>query len=371
MQFGQFYLLETPPGKDHAQVYHEAFEQFKLMDETGWDAIWLAEHHFDHKAPGANYYSITPSIHTMAAYASAITERIKIGTAVVVLPFHNPVIVAEDFATVDIMSRGRLLFGVGRGYQLEEFHNWGIDLEESRDRFQEELEIILKAWTGPVEYDGRFHKVRKVNVIPKPVQQPHPPVYVAAVSPSTYEWVIKNGYNVLTSFLHPYEQVFELYEAYHKTADACGMSGKLDFPLARFLYVAETTEKAREECHDQLMWYFRTLLAEVIAPPARNRATRTDGILPGAETEVFQHQLRRDPGGTRHRGRSRFCRRQNQLDPETHGTAELYGVDPHRRPASRPGLQVSAHVLRPRRARVQLNASRGVPSSFIPATPAG
>ena len=91
----------------------------------------------------------------------------------------------------------------GRGYQLEEFHNWGIDLEESRDRFQEELEIILKAWTGPVEYDGRFHKVRKVNVIPKPVQQPHPPVYVAAVSPSTYEWVIKNGYNVLTSFLHP------------------------------------------------------------------------------------------------------------------------------------------------------------------------
>ncbi len=280
MQFGQFYLLETPPGKNHAQVYHEAFEQFKLMDETGWDAIWLAEHHFDHKSPGANYYSITPSIHTMAAYASAITERIKIGTAVVVLPFHNPVIVAEDFATVDIMSRGRLLFGVGRGYQLEEFHNWGIDLEESRDRFQEELEIILKAWTGPVEYDGKFHKVRKVNVIPKPIQQPHPPVYVAAVSPSTYEWVIKNGYNVLTSFLHPYEQVFELYEAYHKTADACGMSGKLDFPLARFLYVAETTEKAREECHDQLMWYFRTLLAEVIAPPPE--------IAPPGQMEFYQ-----------------------------------------------------------------------------------
>ena len=71
MKFGQFYLLETPPGKDHVQVYHEAFEQFKLMDETGWDAIWLAEHHFDHKAPGANYYSITSSIHAMAAYASA------------------------------------------------------------------------------------------------------------------------------------------------------------------------------------------------------------------------------------------------------------------------------------------------------------
>ena len=267
MKFGQFYLLETPPGKDHVQVYHEAFEQFKLMDETGWDAIWLAEHHFDHKAPGANYYSITSSIHAMAAYASAITERIKIGTAVVVLPFHNPVIVAEDFATVDIMSKGRLLFGVGRGYQAEEFYNWGIDLEESRERFQEELEIILKAWTGPVEYDGKFHKVRKVNVIPKPVQQPHPPVYVAAVSPSTYEWVIKNGYNVLTSFLHPYDEVFQLYESYHKTADACGMSGKLDFPLARFLYVAESSHKAREECHDQLMWYFRTLLAEVIAPP--------------------------------------------------------------------------------------------------------
>ena len=87
MKFGQFYLLETPPGKNHAEVYHEAFEQFRLMDKTGWDTIWLAEHHFDHRTPGANYYSITPSIHTMAAYAAAITEQIKIGTAVVVLPW--------------------------------------------------------------------------------------------------------------------------------------------------------------------------------------------------------------------------------------------------------------------------------------------
>ena len=280
MKFGQFYLLETPPGKDHVEVYHEAFNQFKLMDETGWDSLWLAEHHFDHRAPDANYYSITPSIHTMAAYAAAITEQIKIGTAVVVLPFHNPVIVAEDFATVDIMSRGRLLFGVGRGYQVEEFYNWGIDPEESRDRFQEELEIILKAWEGPFEYDGKFHKVRKINVIPKPVQTPHPPVYVAAVSPSTYEWVIKKGYNVLTSFLHPYDQVFELYEAYHKTAEAAGFAGKLEFPLARFLYVSDTTAKAIEECREQLMWYFRTLLAEVIAPPPE--------LAPPGQMEFYQ-----------------------------------------------------------------------------------
>lgn len=260
MKFGQFYLLETPPGKNHAEVYYEAFEQFRLMDKTGWDTIWLAEHHFDHRTPGANYYSITPSIHTMAAYATAITEQIKIGTAVVVLPFHDPVIVAEDFATVDIMSKGRLLFGVGRGYQVEEFYNWGIDPEESRDRFREGLEIILKAWAGPFEYEGKFRRVRRVNVIPKPVQQPHPPIYVPAVSPTTYEWMIRNDYNVLTSFLHPYEQVFELYDAYHKTAEEAGFGGKLDLPLARFLYVSRTKGKAREECHDQLMWYFRPYL---------------------------------------------------------------------------------------------------------------
>ena len=81
MKFGQFYLLEVPPGKDHVEVYHEAFEQFRLLDETGWDAIWLAEHHFEHRAAAANYYSITSSIPTVAAYAAAITERIKIGTA--------------------------------------------------------------------------------------------------------------------------------------------------------------------------------------------------------------------------------------------------------------------------------------------------
>jgi alkanesulfonate monooxygenase SsuD/methylene tetrahydromethanopterin reductase-like flavin-dependent oxidoreductase (luciferase family) len=283
MKFGQFYLLETPPGKDHAVVYHEAFEQFRLLDETGWDAIWLAEHHFDHRVPEANYYSITPSIHTMAAYAAAITERIKIGTAVVVLPFHHPVIVAEDFATVDIMSKGRLLLGVGRGYQFEEYYNWGLDLDESRDRFQESLEIILKAWTGPFEHEGQFHQIRPVNVLPKPVQTPHPPIYVAAVSPSTYEWVIKNGYNVLTSFLDPYPKVFEAYEQYHKVAEEAGLSGKLDFPLARFLYVAKTTAQAREECRESLLWYFRTLLASLIAPPA--------DIAPPDQDEGFYRDL--------------------------------------------------------------------------------
>lgn len=281
MQFGQFYLLETPPGKDHARLYHEAFEQFRLMDQTGWDAIWLAEHHFTHRVEAANYYSITPSIQTMAAYAAGITERIKIGTAVVVLPFHNPVIVAEDFATVDIMSRGRLLFGVGRGYQFEEFYNWGIDPEESRGRFQESLEIILKSWAdGPFEFKGKFYDVRNVNVVPKPVQKPHPPIYVAAVSPSTYEWVIQNGHNVLTSFLDTYENVFELYGKYHKNAAESGNDGKLEFPLARFLYVAQSTEKARSECRDSLMWFFRTLLAEVIAPPPE--------IAPPGQDEIYQ-----------------------------------------------------------------------------------
>ena len=353
MQFGQFYLLETPPGKDHVQVYHEAFEQFKLMDETGWDAIWLAEHHFDHKAPGANYYSITSSIHTMAAYASAITERIKIGTAVVVLPFHNPIIVAEDFATVDIMSKGRLLFGVGRGYQAEEFYNWGIDLEESRERFQEELEIILQAWTGPVEYDGKFHKVGKVNVIPKPVQQPHPPVYVAAVSPSTYEWVIKNGYNVLTSFLHPYDEVFQLYESYHKTADACGMSGKLDFPPGEVPLCGRIQPASPGGMPRPTHVVLPHPACRGDRAAAGNGTSRSDGILSGTETEVLKHHLRRDPSRSRHRRRSGLCRRKNRLDPETHGTAELYGVDPHWRPEPRPNLQVPADVLGTGRARVQ------------------
>ncbi len=285
MKFGQFYLLETPPWKDHVETYHEAFEQFRLLDETGWDALWLAEHHFDHRVADANYYSITSSIHTVAAYAAAVTEQIKIGTAVVVLPFHHPVIVAEDFATVDIMSKGRLLFGVGRGYQFEEFYNWGIDPEESRERFRESLEIILQAWSGPFEYEGKFHKIRKVNVLPKPVQEPHPPIYVAAVSPSTYEWVIQNGYNVLTSFLDPYEQVFELYKAYHKTAAEAGLGGQLDFPLARFLYVSGTTEKAREEARESLMWYFRTLLAQVIAPPPE--------IAPPDPDDIYQKLKRR------------------------------------------------------------------------------
>ncbi len=203
----------------------------------------------------------------MAAYAAAVTERIKIGTAVVVLPFHHPVHVAEDFATVDIMSKGRLLFGVGRGYQVEEFYNWGLDPDESRDRFKESLEMILQAWTGPLEYDGKYYQSTKVNVVPKPVQKPHPPVYVAAVSPETYQWVIQNGYDVMTSFLDPYEKVFNLYKGYHAEAEKVGRTGQLDMPLARFVYVSETTEKAREEAREHLMWFLGTLLSEVMVPP--------------------------------------------------------------------------------------------------------
>jgi alkanesulfonate monooxygenase SsuD/methylene tetrahydromethanopterin reductase-like flavin-dependent oxidoreductase (luciferase family) len=112
------------------------------------------------------------------------------------------------------------------------------------------------------------------------VQKPHPPVYVAAVSPETYQWVIRNGYDVMTSFLDPYEKVFNLYKGYHVEAEKAGRAGQLDMPLARFVYVSETTEKAREEAREHLMWFLGTLLAEVMVPPP-------EVPLPGP-SEVYQ-----------------------------------------------------------------------------------
>ncbi|MBI3967612.1 MAG: LLM class flavin-dependent oxidoreductase, partial [Chloroflexi bacterium] len=134
----------------------------------GFDQIWVAEHHFTR-------YGSVPSTLTFAAYVAARTKRIRIGTAVVLLPFWNPLLVAEEAAMVDILSDGRLDLGVGRGYQWHEYQRFNIPMEESRGRFTESLEIIKKAWTEKAfDYEGQYFQLNGVNVLPKPLQKPHP-----------------------------------------------------------------------------------------------------------------------------------------------------------------------------------------------------
>src|SRR5215470_7357518 len=123
-----------------ATIYERAVERFVVMDETGYDAVWLAEHHF-------SAFSVCPSVHMMGALAAAKTQRLRIGTAVSLAPFYHPLRLAEEIALLDVLSGGRVNFGAGRGFDATEYANFGVPPEESASRFQETVEIVLKAWT--------------------------------------------------------------------------------------------------------------------------------------------------------------------------------------------------------------------------------
>lgn len=175
-----------------SQTYGQFLDYVAEAEQLGFDSVFLVEHHFTGTG------QISSSL-TLLSYLAAMTSTIRLGTAVTVLPWHNPVLLAEQAATVDLLSGGRLEFGVGRGYRPNEFHGFGIDPSEAADRYAECLEVVLRSWTteGRFTHEGRFWTFRDVVVEPKPAQAPHPPIWVAAGSEPSIRTAAGNGYRLL------------------------------------------------------------------------------------------------------------------------------------------------------------------------------
>src|SRR5271169_4957779 len=172
-------------------VYATALERFAIMDQTGYDAVWLAEHHF-------SSFSVCPSVHMMGTMAAARTKRLRIGTAVSLAPFYNPLRLAEEVALLDVLSGGRVNWGAGRGFARVEFTAFGVPPEESASRFRETVEIVLRAWTDErLNFAGQHFRFDGIEVLPKPVQCPHPPVWMAASSEGAIEWAAGRGFSIL------------------------------------------------------------------------------------------------------------------------------------------------------------------------------
>ncbi|MGH2602826.1 MAG: LLM class flavin-dependent oxidoreductase, partial [Dehalococcoidia bacterium] len=176
MQFGLIYDFRNParwqrPG---AELYAEQIEQIVYAEQLGFDSVWITEHHFIEDG-------YTPSVLPIAAAIAARTNRIRIGTWVLLLPLHNAIRVAEDAATVDIISNGRLDLGMGLGYRIEEFEAFGVDRRQRGRLMDEGVELIRRAWTEErVSFSGRFYNVQELQVTPKPVQRPYPPIWLGA-----------------------------------------------------------------------------------------------------------------------------------------------------------------------------------------------
>ena len=172
--------------------YTDFVEYVKAADQLGFAAAFMVEHHF------TGYGQLSASLNLLS-YIAACTERIRLGTAVVVLPWHNPALLAEQVATLDVLSGGRVEFGVGRGYRKVEFDAFCVPMDEAWDRFNECLRFILKAWTseGRFSFEGKFWNYRDVIVEPAPIQRPHPPIWMAGGSPDSIAKIGQGNYNLL------------------------------------------------------------------------------------------------------------------------------------------------------------------------------
>jgi len=265
MQFGLINTHPVPDGVSEVAVLADSLEEYELAEQLGYDAVFLAEHRF-------STYG-RPAIDVIAAHVAARTARIRIGVAVSVLPLHDPIETAERYATLDILSGGRLDFGVGRGNQPKEFEAARVPMSEARERFHESLDVILQAWTRDrFSYDGKFFQYRDLQVFPKPIQEPHPPLWQAAVSPTTVHDVVQRGMNAfLAPYLVPHAQLKrDYFDVWPRVLAEHGQTGKLRFAHNQLVYVAETDEAARRDAEQAAMWYVRAA-AHLWASPDRSK----------------------------------------------------------------------------------------------------
>lgn len=250
MRFGFFDQLPCAGEDSERQRYLDLIAQIELGDVLGFDTVWLGELHF------SRAFSILADPLMVLAAAAQRTTRIRLGTAVTLLPLHNPVKIAEQAAITDILSNGRLEFGVGRGTAPVHYAGYDIPQEESRERFEEALDFIVQAWTEKqFSFQGKYFRARELTVVPKPVQTPHPPVRIAANSPDTFPIAARRKLPIFaTPLINPPDKLKEGLAVYRGTLPA-GARG--DAALAFPVHVTASRAQARKDCEAGLLHFLR------------------------------------------------------------------------------------------------------------------
>lgn len=213
MEIDLFYELAVPThlGRSEAQVYHETLDELSLADSLGFHGAWFVEHHFMRE------YSHSSAPEVFLAAASQRTRHLRLGHAVVVLPYNHIIRVAERVAALDILSNGRLELGIGRGFSPKEYALFGSQMADSRTHMQEGLQILRQAGGAPFSHEGKLYHFESLDVLPKSLQQPHPPIWTAAVSPATFQWAAKEGIGVLSGPFKPWFLIKQDLRAYKKS----------------------------------------------------------------------------------------------------------------------------------------------------------
>jgi alkanesulfonate monooxygenase SsuD/methylene tetrahydromethanopterin reductase-like flavin-dependent oxidoreductase (luciferase family) len=238
MQFGIFGSAQagsSSSGPETGQGFRDYLDYCVEAEALGFRSTFLVEHHFT----GWNQVSSTLMLQTCVAMR---TTTLRLGTAVIVLPWHNPVLLAEEAATLDLVSNGRLDLGIGKGYRHNEFKGFCIPPEEAEARFEEALGLIRRAWTSRERFShsGRFYRFEDIVVEPPPMQKPHPPLWVAAGSEASIRRAAERSFNLILDQYASPEQHGRRIALYRSVLGAKGGAyDAMRIAVARQLYVAK------------------------------------------------------------------------------------------------------------------------------------
>lgn len=244
MKVGTALNMLAQSGRSDASVVAEHFALGDLAEPLGFDSLMALEHHF-------TGYAMSPAPLQLLAYFAGRTRRITLGTAVIVLPWHDPIRVAEGIALLDIMCGGRCMFGFGRGAASVEYEGFGIAMGEARGRFAEAAQIIVKALSEPTfEFSGEFYKISRTSIRPRPISHPERRFYASSVSPQSAELMAKLGYSMLLIMQNEWSKCASDIERFYKIAAQAGHR-----PHRPLILTNVSCAESRSEANDRALEY--------------------------------------------------------------------------------------------------------------------
>jgi alkanesulfonate monooxygenase SsuD/methylene tetrahydromethanopterin reductase-like flavin-dependent oxidoreductase (luciferase family) len=269
MKFGLLVECHVREGQTQTVAFDETLAIVDAADSSGLDAIWVVEHHFRPKA------SVLSAPMAVAGAIASRTEKLRIGTAVQVLPLGNPIRIAEEASTIDHISHGRFDFGVGRSGITKFYDGFNIPYAESPGRFTEALEIILRAFTHDTfSYEGEYYAFHDVSVSPRPLQKPHPPIYMAVRTLEGFVATAKRGFPLIQWFMGDYHE--EAMKTYIDTWHEAGHAGEPEIQVRVPMYIAPTESAAREDPKASVFHDLRRIIEESKALKTPERTARAE-----------------------------------------------------------------------------------------------
>jgi alkanesulfonate monooxygenase SsuD/methylene tetrahydromethanopterin reductase-like flavin-dependent oxidoreductase (luciferase family) len=261
LRFGYFTLTDNPPAygenrRDPSRILLDVLEETMLAEDLGFNSVWVPEHHF-------GYFGCLPTPAQYLTYVAAKTRRVKLAPATVLLPCNQPIRVAEEYALLDLLSDGRAIFSAGRGYDEREYEAFEIPFAESRDRFDEEMILVRRLLAEEdVTFAGKYHRIEEpITILPRPVQRPHPPIYVACFSRPTVEMAARAGFNAIFAPFAAAMMFGSVQNAVAEFKELGRRSGHPDLrAMCSYFFALTDTPEEERRARERLLYYLRGIL---------------------------------------------------------------------------------------------------------------